>query len=52
MNFRPSGYVVVCALAIVYLVAANARGYIPFAGSITRSSGGAGSGGRVFIFHK
>jgi hypothetical protein len=52
MNFRSGGYLVVCALALAYLVTANARGYIPFAGSVTRSSGGSGAGGRVFIFHK
>ncbi len=52
MNFRSTGYVALCALALIYLVTANARGYIPFAGSTTRSSGGAGAGGRVFIFHK
>ena len=39
MNIRPTGYLIVCALALVYLVTANARGYIPFAGSTTRSSG-------------
>ena len=52
MNFRQTGYLVVCALALVYLVTSNARGYIPFAGTFSRSSGGGGSGGRVFIFHK
>ncbi len=52
MNFRSTGYLAVCALALIYLVTSNARGYIPFAGSTTRSSGGSASGGRVFIFHK
>ena len=52
MNFRQAGYMMVCALALVYLVASNARGYIPFSGSFARSSGGGGSGGHAFIFHK
>jgi hypothetical protein len=52
MNFRHPGYLICCAVALIYLVVANGRGYIPFAGALTRSAASGNSGGHVFIFHK
>jgi hypothetical protein len=44
MNFRSILYGVFCASALVYLIAANARGYVPFAAPTNRSLyGGSGT---------
>jgi hypothetical protein len=53
VNLRQLGYLVVCAAALLYLVNANARGYVPFAGPALRSGGGfSSSGGHYLFFHK
>jgi hypothetical protein len=51
MNGRQLGYGLLCAVALFYLLAANARGYVPFAGPFGRSSGFSTAGGH-YIFHK
>jgi hypothetical protein len=49
---RRFGYGLMCAAALLYLVGANARGYVPFAGPPTPSGLGYGHGGGGFFFHK
>jgi hypothetical protein len=41
-------YIVVCVLALGFLVAANARGYIPFAANAAQAA----RGGTAGQFHK
>ena len=52
MNFRQLSYVLLCAGALLYLVTANARGFVPFAGPAIRSSAFGTSGGHYYYFHK
>jgi hypothetical protein len=52
MNFSRFGYAFICLLALVYLVMANARGYVPFTGAYQRGGGGRSGGGHGYIFHK
>ena len=54
MKLKQLGYLLVCAAALLYLVNANARGYVPFAGPSSQSGGGfSSSGGHYFFFfHK
>jgi hypothetical protein len=49
---RQLGYGVLCAVALLYLVGANARGYVPFAGPPTRYAASYGHSGGGFFFHK
>jgi hypothetical protein len=50
---RQLGYGLLCTAALLYLVAANARGYVPFAGPPQRAASGYGHGvGGFFFFHK
>jgi hypothetical protein len=49
---RRFGYGLMCAVALLYLVSANARGYVPFAGPPARVGSSYGHGGGVFFFHK
>jgi len=51
MNLRQIGYGLVCVTALFYLMTANARGYVPFAGPMIRG-GGVGSSGGHYYFHK
>ena len=37
-SFRALAYVAICLAALVYLGAANARGYIPFASPLSKST--------------
>jgi hypothetical protein len=48
MNFRSILYGLFCASALVYLIGANARGYVPFAAPTSRSM----SGGSGMYYHK
>jgi hypothetical protein len=52
MNMKGFGYGLCCLAALLYLVSANARGYVPFAGPPSPTSGGFGHSGGVFFFHK
>jgi hypothetical protein len=47
VNWRNLIYGLVCALCLVYLALANARGYIPFVSSVRH-----GVGGTANHFHK
>ncbi len=38
INLRAASYVLVCAIALLYLAVANAEGYVPFATPTSRSS--------------
>jgi hypothetical protein len=49
---RQVGYGLLCTAALLYLVAANARGYVPFAGPPSRTTPGYGHSGGFFFFHK
>jgi hypothetical protein len=56
MNLKQMAYLLVCGAALLYLVTANARGYVPFSGPPAGNSGGGnggfGHGGGYFFFHK
>ena len=47
-------YMLVCAFTVVYVYAANARGFVPFTSSGTRTatSGSGGHTGTAGYFHK
>jgi hypothetical protein len=49
VNFRQIAYIILCGASLMYLVGANARGYVPFAGPFARSYGGGSTAG---YFHK
>jgi hypothetical protein len=49
---RQLGYGLICAAALLYLVGANARGYVPFAGPPARYGSSYGHSGGGFFFHK
>jgi hypothetical protein len=49
---RQLAYGLICAAALLYLVGANARGYVPFAGPPGRYVSSYGRSGGGFFFHK
>jgi len=46
-TFRQLAYSLLCAAGLIYLAVSNARGYVPFAASAARSTGGS-----HMYFHK
>jgi hypothetical protein len=52
VNLKQLAYLLVCGAAVLYLVSANARGYVPFAAPLLHSAGGYSNNGGYFLFHK